>query len=112
MLPDRVQDAWLDALDGELIFGRSMTLHIVFPHLFSDNFHVLENDNVVAEARLSGWREQAEFRIGDANFLAYREGLFGGAFILSSNGTQVARAEKPSAFREAFFPGFGTKVEA
>jgi len=40
--------------------------------------------------------------VGGSSYNVYREGVMSGKFILEGNGTQLASAEKPSAFRRSF----------
>jgi|SRR5579859_1150396 len=48
------------------------------------------------------WREKGVLVVGGSSYNVYRQGLFSGEFILELNGTQLARAEKPSALHRFF----------
>ncbi len=45
--------------------------------------------------------------MANSTYRVYREGLCSGAFVLESNGTVVARANKPSAWTRRFVLEFG-----
>lgn len=47
--------------------------------------------------------------VGGASYDVFREGAFSGRFVLESNGTELASAEKPSAFHRSFTVPFGGK---
>lgn len=50
-----------------------------------------------------GWvREAGELHLDGEAYRIYREGLFGGAFILEAGGNELARAVKPSALLRSF----------
>ena len=66
------------------------------------NFEVLEDDRKVTEIKTSTLPESGMFSIDGSKFRAYREGMFSGEFLLEKDGQLIARAEKPSAFRNAF----------
>ncbi|HEX4964068.1 MAG TPA: hypothetical protein VF173_24800 [Thermoanaerobaculia bacterium] len=69
---------------------------------FSWNFNVLEGSIPVADIDMSWWREKASLTIQGRPYTVYREGLMSGAFILENEEGVVARASKPSAFRDSF----------
>ncbi len=69
---------------------------------FSWDFSVLQNGSPIAEIDISSWREKGVLAVGGSSYNVYREGLMSGAFVLESNGAQLARAEKPSALRRSF----------
>jgi len=69
---------------------------------FSWNFTVMEGSQPVADIDVSWWREKGLLTIQGTTYKVYREGLMSGAFILESAGAVLARAEKPSAFRNSF----------
>ena len=66
------------------------------------NFDVLDNGNKIAEIKSSSLPDSGTFLLADGDLRAYREGLFTGDYLLESDGQIVARAQKPSAFRNSF----------
>ena len=66
------------------------------------NFDVLDNDGKVAEIKTSTLPESGTFALGGTNYRAYRERMFSGDFFLEQDGQQIARAQKPGAFRSSF----------
>jgi hypothetical protein len=70
-------------------------------HLFSNDYVLRSSDGRVAELDVSSWRERAEFVLDGASYRLYRDGIVG-PFVLERDGTVVARARKPSAFRDRF----------
>ena len=66
------------------------------------NFDVLVHGNKIAEINTTTLPESAKLSIDGASYRAYREGMFSGEFFLESDGQTIARAQKPSAFRNSF----------
>jgi hypothetical protein len=75
---------------------------------YSWDFSVTSGDRILAVLDLSSWRERAEIRIGDVTHRVYREGMMGD-FIIEAGGRQLARATKPSAFRDTMIVHVGGK---
>jgi hypothetical protein len=77
-------------------------LEAVPTNIFSSNFRIQQDGNLLGEIETSIWRDRARLEIGEGTYLFYREGQFSGDFVLEHNGNVVARARKPSAFRNQF----------
>ena len=77
-------------------------LEAIPTNIFSSNFRLQQNDNLLGEVSASIWRDKARLEIGEGTYELYREGQFSGDFVLEHNGNVVARARKPSAFRNQF----------
>ncbi|HNT44891.1 MAG TPA: hypothetical protein PKN85_10520 [Syntrophorhabdaceae bacterium] len=70
---------------------------------FSWKFNILdENDQIIAGIDIRWMREAGELHLGGRSYRLFREGLFGGAFILEEDGMELARAEKPSSLFRSF----------
>lgn len=69
-------------------------------HWFSWDFSILEDDVNVAQLDLSAWREKGKLTVNGDDYDVYRQGLLSGEFILEQDGTILATAKKPSAFRQ------------
>lgn len=70
--------------------------------IFSYDFDLQQQNQLVGEVDTSLWREKARLELEDGPYLLYREGHFSGDFVLEHNGTVVARATKPSALFNTF----------
>ena len=68
-------------------------------HWYSWHYDLMEGVTRLAEVRVSSWRDAGQLTVGQNTFRVYGQGLFKGAFRLESNGSILAQAEKPSAFR-------------
>jgi hypothetical protein len=68
---------------------------------FSKDFILRSGNGELAELDVSGWRESAEFELEGVLHRLYRESPLGD-FVLERDGTVIARATKPSAFRATF----------
>ena len=68
-------------------------------HWYSWHDDLMEGVTRLAEVRVSSWRDAGQLTVGQNTFRVYRQGLFKGAFLLESNGSILAQAEKPSVFR-------------
>jgi hypothetical protein len=77
-------------------------LEAIPTNIFSSNFRLQQNDNLLGEVEASIWRDRAVLEIGEGTYQFYREGQFSGDFVLEHNGNVVARARKPSLFRNQF----------
>jgi hypothetical protein len=69
---------------------------------YSWDFTLHDGPREVADLDLSAWREKATLTIDDVEYRVYREGLMSGDFLLERGNTILARATKPSAFRDRF----------
>ena len=69
---------------------------------YSWDFNVVSGDRTLATLDLSCWREKADVLIEDVTHRVFREGVMSGDFVLERGGQVLARATKPSAFRNAF----------
>jgi len=69
---------------------------------FSWNFVISEGEKEVADIRLAMLREAGELVVLDKTYRVNREGIMSGGFLLQENDTELARAEKPSAFQRSF----------
>lgn len=74
---------------------------------FSWDFTIRQEDRIVADIDISVWREKALLVVEGKPYKVYREGLVSGAFILESDGSVLAKAWKPSAFRRSFNIEYG-----
>lgn len=74
---------------------------------FSSNFGIYEAEapaasHPLARVSLSRIKEAGELTIEDVGHRMRREGLVSGAFVLEREGSELARADKPSAFFNRF----------
>jgi hypothetical protein len=67
----------------------------------SSDFAIRSDHGPVTEVELAWFREAGSFALGGRAYQVYREPGFG-PFALAAEGMIVARAEKPSAFRDRF----------
>jgi hypothetical protein len=65
---------------------------------YSWDFTLTSGDRTLARLDLS-WREKGVVTIGDDEHRVYREGMVSGDFVIERGGEVLARASKPSAFR-------------
>jgi hypothetical protein len=87
---------------GPCLVGATM-LKAIPKAWFSWDFDILDpSGQSIAKVDMSAWREKATFAIGDVSCRIYRERLMSGAFLLEAEGSVLARAIKPSAFRDSF----------
>jgi hypothetical protein len=70
--------------------------------IFSYNFHLQQQNQLLGEVDTSLWREKGRLELEDGTYLLYREGHFSDDFVLEHDGTIVARASKPSALYNTF----------
>jgi hypothetical protein len=68
-------------------------------HWFSWDFAVAKDDHHLADIDISWWREKGSLTVDGQTYAVYRERAMSGKFILESNGTILASAEKPSSLR-------------
>lgn len=77
-------------------------LEAIPTNIFSTNFRLQQQNQLVGEVDTSIWREKARLELPDGTYELYREGTFAGDFLLVRDGKVVARATKPSAFQSRF----------
>jgi hypothetical protein len=77
-----------------------MTMTMAPTRWYSCDYRVTNGDRTLASLNLSSWRERAEIRIGDLTHRVFRERAMSGDFVLEVGGQILARATKPSAFRD------------
>lgn len=70
-------------------------------HAFSNDYVLRASDGRMAALDVSSWRERAEFELDGASYRLYRDGIVG-PIVLEREGTVIARARKPSVFRDRF----------
>lgn len=66
--------------------------------LFSWDYAVALGNDHLADIDIARWRERGTLTIAGQRYGVYREQPLRGRFILDSNGSVLASAEKPSAF--------------
>ena len=85
-------------------------LKVISKSWFSWDYIVTDGASPIAEIDVSWWREEGVLTVHGSTYDVYREGLISGAFLLESDGSILARAEKPSAFRRSFELECGKKI--
>jgi hypothetical protein len=76
----------------------------------TSRLHSLENSAgaALADVLLSSWRERGGIAVRDGSELSvHRQGILGPFLLDASDGSEVARATKPSAFRREFLVEHG-----
>lgn len=86
-----------------------MQLTMVPRRWYSWDYTVTSGDRTVAVLDLASWRERAEIVIGDVTHRVFREHALSGDFIIEAAGRELARATKPSAFRDTMIVHYGGK---
>jgi hypothetical protein len=76
-------------------------LTVAAKNWFSWKFTLAAGTRAVADIDISSWRERGGLQVDGRAYRVYRDGMMG-PFILAADGVEIARAEKPSAFRRAF----------
>ena len=72
------------------------------PKTFSWTLSVMDGAEPVAQAvNVSWWKDKAEINLQGATYIARREGVMSGAYLLESPTGVVARATKPSVWRRS-----------
>jgi hypothetical protein len=84
-----------------------MAMTMVPARWYSWDYTVMNGDRTVAVLELSSWRERAEIVIGDLTHRVFREHAMSGDFIIEAGGRELARATKPSAFRDTMIVHYG-----
>lgn len=77
-------------------------LEAVPKNIFSTNFRLQQQNELLGEVDTSIWREKAQLELEDGTYHLFRENMFSGDFILEHNSKLVARASKPSALENRF----------
>ena len=77
-------------------------LEAIPTNIFSTNFRLQQQSELLGEVAASIWREKATLELQDGTYQLYREGTFSGDFVLEHNGKLIARAAKPSALQNRF----------
>ena len=85
-------------------------LELIPQSWLSWDFSVMQGDSVVAEIKMSGWRDKGLLKVGGRHYAAYRERAMSGAFVLALDAIQIARAEKPSWLSRSFAIKHGDKT--
>ncbi len=85
-------------------------LEAVPTNLFSTNFRLEQESQLVGELDPSLWRSKATLELEDGTYNLYRETALGGDYLLEHNGTIVSRASKLSVFRDKFAVQVGNKL--
>jgi hypothetical protein len=86
-----------------------MRMTMVPRRWYSWDYAVTSGDRTLAVLDLASWRERAEIVIGDVTHRVFREHMMGGDFIIEAGGRELARATKPSAFRDTMIVHYGGK---
>ncbi len=86
-----------------------MQLTMVPSRWYSWDYSVMSGDRTIAVLDLASWRERADIVIGDVTHRVFRERTMGGDFIIEAGGRELARATKPSAFRDTMIVHYGGK---
>ncbi|HEU4388324.1 MAG TPA: hypothetical protein VFV34_11040, partial [Blastocatellia bacterium] len=69
---------------------------------YSWNYTIIEDGKEVAFIESAWLREAATFFLDGFTFKVYRQGMFGGPFVLEKNGEAIIFADKPSAWESSF----------
>jgi hypothetical protein len=69
-------------------------LLVAVRRLFSWNFQLVENGELVGEMERSFWRETAELDLDDGHYSFYRDPVIGGNYVIDQKGQILARATK------------------
>lgn len=78
------------------------TMTIEPKHWYSWDFDARGEDGVSIDFDLSHWREKGVITVDGVEHRVFREGWMSGDFVMERDGQAIVRAEKPSAFRNAF----------
>ena len=77
-------------------------LEAVPTNIFSLDFQLRQQGRLVGELHCSVLRERGKLELEEGSYEMYRERLFSGDFFLERNGEAIARAIKPSIWRDTF----------
>jgi hypothetical protein len=89
-------------VDGASGSVATRTFRVTPRSWYSWDFAVDADGERIADIDVSWWRERGVLTVRGQEYPVYREGMVSGAFVLEKNGSVLARAEKPSAFRRWF----------
>ena len=78
--------------------------------LFSTNFRLEQESQLVGELDPSIWRCKATLELEEGTYNLYREKFLGGDYLLERNGNIVARAVKLSVLREKYAIQVGNRT--
>jgi hypothetical protein len=84
-----------------------MQLTMVPQRWYSWDFTVTSGERRVAVLDLAVWRERATIMIGDVTHRVFRERAMSGDFLIEAGGRELARATKPSCFRDTMIVHYG-----
>lgn len=87
-------------------------LEIVPEGIFSPDYGVFENKNVVAVVQNKAFslHNKGTLLLNDKKFFVYREGIISGAFLMETEDNRtIARAEKPGFARDMFIIKFDNR---
>jgi hypothetical protein len=84
-------------------------LEAIPTNLFSGNFRLEQENQLVGELDPSVWRCKATLELEDGTYDLHREKGLGGDYLMERNGNIVARAVKPSFFRDKFAVQLGSR---
>lgn len=87
-----------------------MVIHVRPKSWFTQNCDLQQDGQTIAELRFGAWRSDGHVRIGTETYRVYREHFLSGDFVLSSATGVVARAAKPSAWRNTFLVAWAGKT--
>jgi hypothetical protein len=79
-----------------------MMLEAIPMNLFATKFQLQQDNRLLGEIAGAFWGENARLELGDGTYGLYKDGLLGGDYVLERKGEIVARASKPSAFKNIF----------
>ena len=84
-------------------------MRVVPKKWYSWDFSLVSGDRTLATLDLSAWREKADILVEGVTHRVFREGVMTGDFVLERGSQVLARATKPSAFRNAFIVTYNGK---
>ena len=104
---ERVTDLLLACRSADLVICINQhhvrTMFEIAPKSFLSGTYVTRSpQQEPVELKLGALRERAQFELQGLAYRLYREGGMSGDFVLDRAGTILARAQKPSAFRDTF----------
>jgi len=84
-------------------------MRVVPKKWYSWDFSLVSGDRTLATLDLSAWREKADILVEDVTHRVFREGVMTGDFVLERGSQVLARATKPSAFRDTIIVHYGRR---
>ena len=85
-------------------------LEAIPTNVLSTNFRFEQESQLVGELDPSIFRCQATLELEEGTYQLHREKLLGGDYLMERNDNVVARAVKPSVFRDKFAVQVGSQV--